>query len=59
MSTTQSSKSRKTKAVEGITSALVEFMEANDAECGERMRKTIGARFDRQDETLRLMWTQK
>ena len=51
-------KTRKTKAVEAIASALVEFVEANDAECEKRIQKAIGARFDKQDATLRMFWKQ-
>jgi hypothetical protein len=51
-------KSPKTRAVEKIATALIEFMEANEQECQARLQETVGARFDRQDDTLRMIWRQ-
>jgi hypothetical protein len=55
-------KTRKTKAVERLAAALIEFMEASEAEYKARSKRAVGVRFDQmdtqldhQDESLRLM----
>ena len=57
---------RQTRAIQGLAAALQECLDSA-AESGARrvgkeirseIRDELGPRFDRQDETLRLMWRQ-
>lgn len=61
----QDMKIRRTKAVEGMAAAMMEYIEASEEAAERRANTRIDARFarfeqrlDRQDDTLRMMWKQ-
>ena len=53
---------RQARAIQGLAAALHECLdsaaESGARRMGEEIRNEFGPRFDRQDETLRLMWRQ-
>ena len=53
---------RRTRAIQGLAVALQECLDSAVENSAQQVRKEIqadfGPRFDRQDETLRLMWRQ-
>ena len=52
---------RQTRAIEGLAAALQECLEASIEAAGKRMEprfEKIEGRLDKQDATLRMIWTQ-
>ena len=49
---------RQQKAIEGLAAALNECFDANIEVAERRFEEKWGPRFDRQDDTLRMIWTQ-
>ena len=49
---------RQARAIQGLASALQECLDASVEASEKRMEEKWGPRFDRQDETLRMIWRQ-
>ena len=49
---------RKQRALQSLAAALTECFDAASESAAERVKTEMGARLDKQDATLRMIWTQ-